>query len=115
MEENTSHVRKSVRELRASQPGVADAFLRFHDEVLADGALNRKTKELAAIAAAVAVGCDSCIAWHVTGATSAGATKEQVSETAAVGMIVAAGQGLGHVQHAIMSERNSTYDNESQS
>ena len=46
------------RELRALIPGVYEGFAGLHEAAFADGDLDRKTKELLALAIAIAVRCD---------------------------------------------------------
>jgi AhpD family alkylhydroperoxidase len=64
---------------------------RFSDSVYAAGNLDKKTKELIAIACSVAVDCVPCIEWHYRNAVQAGATKEEISEALAVSMSISAG------------------------
>ena len=70
---------------------VMDKFRQLHDAALADGALDRATKELLALAISIATHCEGCIAWHVQAATQAGATPNQVAE--AIGVAVLMGGG----------------------
>jgi AhpD family alkylhydroperoxidase len=55
------------------------------------GALNRKTKELIALALGVAAHCDGCIGFHVETLVKLGATRQEVEET--LGMAVYMGGG----------------------
>jgi len=48
--------------------------------------LDRKTKELIAIAASLATHCKGCLEGHIKKALKAGATKEELSETIAITM-----------------------------
>lgn len=50
------------------------------------GALDRRHKELMAVTASVATRCIPCLANHATNAISAGATREEVLEAAAIGV-----------------------------
>ena len=56
-----------------------------------DGALDAKTKELMAIAIAVATHCEGCILFHVRAAIKHGASREEVAET--VGVAIEMGGG----------------------
>ncbi len=64
---------------------------RFSDSVYAAGHLDKKTKELIAIACSVSMDCIPCIEWHYRHAVEAGATKEEISEALAVSMSISAG------------------------
>ncbi len=72
-------------------PGVMDGFSRLHRNAVTDGVLTERTKELMALAIAVAVRCDGCIAFHVHDAISAGATREEVAETIGVAVLMGGG------------------------
>jgi alkylhydroperoxidase/carboxymuconolactone decarboxylase family protein YurZ len=52
-------LRGPTRALRAVIPGVYKGFGQMHDAALADGALDRTTKELIALTIAVVKGCES--------------------------------------------------------
>ena len=62
------------RDLRALIPGVYDGFGAMHSAAFGDGVIDKKTKELLALAIAIAVRCDGCIASHARGAAKHGAT-----------------------------------------
>ncbi len=64
---------------------------RFSDQVYAAGKLEKKTKELIAVACAVSVDCAPCLEWHYRQAIQAGATKDEISEALAVSMSISAG------------------------
>lgn len=67
------------------------AFTQLHKSATADGALNRKTKELIALGVAMTQNCDGCIAYHVKDAMEAGASAEEILET--IGVVVMMGGG----------------------
>lgn len=50
------------------------------------GPLERKHKELMAVAASIATRCIPCLANHANNAVKAGATREEILEAAAIGM-----------------------------
>ena len=72
------------RELRALIPGVYEGFNGLHSAAFADGEIDRKTKELIALAIAISVRCDGCIASHARAAAQHGATEAEVAETIGV-------------------------------
>ena len=71
-------------------PRMRKIYFQFYQETYRASALDRKTKELVAIAAALAVHCHGCLEGHIKKAIKYGATKEELSETIAVTMGVAA-------------------------
>jgi AhpD family alkylhydroperoxidase len=58
------------------------------------GHLDAKQRELIALAVAVTVHCDGCIAVHTTEAEKLGATKEEIAEALGVAIAVNAGAAL---------------------
>jgi AhpD family alkylhydroperoxidase len=56
--------------------------------------LGAKTRELIALAVAVTVRCDGCIAVHTAAAIKQGATKEEIADSLGVAMAVNAGAAL---------------------
>src|SRR5579884_795461 len=55
-------LREPFRALRQALPGVMEGYTGLHNAAMAPGALDVKTKELIALAVAVAKQCDGCIA-----------------------------------------------------
>jgi len=58
------------------------------------GALDPKTRELVALAVAVTVRCDGCIATHAAFAKKHGATAEEITDALGVAVMVNAGATL---------------------
>lgn len=65
-------------------------YFKFYQETYKTSVIDRKTKELIAIAASLASHCDGCLDGHIKKALKYGATKEELSETIAITMGVAA-------------------------
>lgn len=65
-------------------------YFKFYHETYKPSRLDRKTKELIAIAASLGYQCEGCLAGHVKKAIRYGATKEEISETVCIAMGVAA-------------------------
>lgn len=72
-------------------PGPVGGFANLHKAATAGGVLDTKTKELIALAIAVAIRCDSCIAYHVRDALKAGAARAEVLEALGVAMMMGGG------------------------
>jgi AhpD family alkylhydroperoxidase len=58
------------------------------------GHFDTKTRELMALAVAITLRCDGCIATHTAAALKAGATKEELAEALGVAVSVNAGAAL---------------------
>ena len=67
----------------------------------AGGALDSKTKELLAIAIAVAIRCDGCIAFHAKAAMQHGATRDEIMETMGLAIYMGAGPSLMYAAQAV--------------
>lgn len=79
------------RSLRKQIPEVYKGFAALSSAAFADGALDRKTKELIAMAIGVVEGCDGCIASHAQAAARAGATPEEAAEAIGVTFLMHGG------------------------
>lgn len=80
-------------------PQAMTAFHAFGDAVFADGALNRKTKELIAVAVALATQCPYCIEFHSRDARRHGASDAELAEAALVSAAIRAGGAVTHAAH----------------
>jgi AhpD family alkylhydroperoxidase len=87
----TQSVSKNLATLRSDIPEVMKGFSDLARAATKDGALNKKTKELIALALGVAAHCDACIGFHVQALVKIGASKAELEE--ALGMAVYMGGG----------------------
>ena len=65
------------------------------------GALDEKTKELLALAIAIAIRCDDCIAFHTQACIRLGMSKEELEELVGVAVMMGGGPSLMYGSHAI--------------
>jgi AhpD family alkylhydroperoxidase len=77
------------------------AFSTIAQAALAPGALDVKTKELIALAIAVATRCDDCVAFHAKAAVEQGATRDEVLETLGMAIYMGAGPSAMYASHAL--------------
>jgi AhpD family alkylhydroperoxidase len=75
-------------------PDTAEAFGKLRSSIFESGELDRKTKELIAIASSVLMRCQFCVDAHSQKALMQGASKKEIAESIAVAMFVAAGTQL---------------------
>lgn len=90
-----------LRNLRGGVPDVMKAFAGMAQAATAPKALDVKTKELIALAIAVAIRCDDCIAFHVKAARHAGASREEVLEALGMAIYMGAGPSVMYATHAL--------------
>lgn len=76
-------------------PDTAEAFGKLRDSIFAGGELDRKTKELIAIASSVLMRCQYCVDVHSQRAVAHGASKKEIAEAIAIAMFIAGGSQLG--------------------
>jgi AhpD family alkylhydroperoxidase len=84
------------RELRRAIPEVYRGFGELSRAAFADGALDRKAKELIALAIGVVEGCDGCVASHGQAAARAGATCQEAAEAIGVAFLMHGGPATVH-------------------
>ena len=84
------------RELRHAIPDVYQGFGALSRAAFAEGALDRRTKELIALAIGVVEGCDGCIASHAQAAVRAGATRQEAAEAIGVTFLMHGGPATIH-------------------
>jgi AhpD family alkylhydroperoxidase len=69
-------VSENLATLRGDKPEIMKAFNDMARAATRDGALNKKTKELIALALGVAAHCDACIGFHAQALVRLGATRD---------------------------------------
>ena len=79
-------------------PEMADAWFEFYKSVTQKGVLEKKTRELVAVACSVMARCEHCTEAHVQDALRAGASKEEISESIMMASYIASGSQLFWMQ-----------------
>lgn len=72
-------------------PEVWNAYLKQVEEIMKDGVLLAKYKELIAIALSIAIHCEPCIKVHIRRSIEAGATVEEIADTLGVTLMMCGG------------------------
>jgi len=81
--------------LAKALPQVTEDFTKkLMPDVLKDGALSTREKELVALGIAICATCDYCIAIHVKKCLDAGVTKEEMAEVCGVAILMGGGPAL---------------------
>jgi AhpD family alkylhydroperoxidase len=97
MKESVDQVMDMMKELSKHQPESMRDFKSFMGKVLKEGTLDTKTKELITLGTAITARCKYCIALHVKKALDAGASKEEILETATVAILMGGGPAMTYV------------------
>ena len=95
------HAKKNTQSLASAQPEEMKAFTELHKAAMADGALDKKTKELMALAISITARCDDCIAHHIYDALEAGANSEEIADAIGVAVLMGGGPSMLYAAHAI--------------
>lgn len=82
-------------------PEVMQAFHALSKAASSDGVLDKKTKELMAIALSVAGRCDGCIGFHTHTLVKLGVTREELSETLGMAVYMGGGPSLMYAAEAL--------------
>jgi AhpD family alkylhydroperoxidase len=105
MEKNYSDITRRIsadlRKLRKDIPDTMQAFSALAKAATSDGALDRKTKELIALAIGIATRCDGCIGFHTEALVRLGATRQEVEETLGMAVYMGGGPSLMYAADAI--------------
>jgi AhpD family alkylhydroperoxidase len=83
-----------------------DAFGNLNQTALQPGTLDRKTKTLMCLAIGIANGSEYCATVRAAQAKEAGATREELLETAAVGLLMGGSLAFGPILTVFMDTVN---------
>jgi AhpD family alkylhydroperoxidase len=97
----TNEISASLKQLRTSMPEVMQAFGLLSAAATKDGALDKKTKELIALALGVAAHCDGCIGFHTQSLVRLGTSKQELMETLSMAIYMGGGPSLMYAADAI--------------
>jgi AhpD family alkylhydroperoxidase len=92
---------KKLKAAGTNAPNAVEAFWAFDKAAMADGVVPKKYKELIAIAVALTTQCPYCLEVHRAQAEKAGASQEEITETAMVAAALRAGAAVTHATHVI--------------
>ena len=99
--ELTHSVSAGLATLKSSTPDVMKSFSELGRAATASGVLDRKTKELIALAISVSARCDPCIGFHMQTLVKLGVTRQEIDETLGVTTYMGGGPSLMYAASAI--------------
>jgi len=94
MEKMLHEYQQGMKLLGEKNPEELKKFGEFIGSVLKDGKLDLKTKELIALGIALSLRCAYCIGIHTEKCYQAGATTDEIIETATVAVLMGGGPTL---------------------
>jgi len=77
-------------------------FTNLNENALQPGAMDRKTKTLMCLAIGIANGSEYCVAARTAQAVEAGAIREELLETASVGLLMGGSLSFGPILTVLM-------------
>jgi AhpD family alkylhydroperoxidase len=92
---------KKLKTVGKGAPKAMEAFWAFDKAAMAEGVVPKKYKELIALAVALTTQCPYCLEVHRAAAVAAGASPEEMAETALVAAALRAGAAVTHATHLI--------------
>ena len=97
----TRNISANLKKLRNDIPDTMKGFAALAQAATRDGALDKKTKELIALALGVAAHCDGCIGFHAEALVKLAATREEVEEALGMAIYMGGGPSLMYAADAI--------------
>ncbi|MBW5408359.1 carboxymuconolactone decarboxylase family protein [Morganella morganii] len=91
----------NMQELSKDIPAVMKAFSGLVAASTAEGALDKKTKELIMIGIAVANRCDGCIGFHTKTLVELGVTEQELAEALGVAVTMGGGPSVMYAANTI--------------
>ena len=97
----TKDISSSLAKLRDEAPELMKGFGDLAAAATKDGVLDKKTKELIALALGVAARCDGCLGFHTQALAKLGASKQEVVETLGMAVYMGGGPSLMYAADAM--------------
>ncbi len=98
MKKRVDELYSSIKKWMEICPEYTRAFMNFLNVVSKPTKLDRKTKELIAVALSVYAQCEWCIAFHVKNALDNGATPEEIRDASWIAVVMGGGPKLSYMQ-----------------
>lgn len=99
--DKTNALRAELRMLHKLNPETAKGFAALSAGAMADGSLDKKSREFVALAIAVTQRCEPCITLHVEALIKAGASRDEVGSVLAMCVQMGGGPALMYAAHAL--------------
>jgi len=97
----TAEVSTSLAKLRADIPDTTRGFSALAQAATREGALDKKTKELIAMALSVAARCDPCLGFHAEALVKLGCRRQEFEEMLGMCVYMGGGPALMYAAHAL--------------
>lgn len=101
--EKTQEISAQITKLRKEIPDVMAGFSALAQAATKDGVLDKKSKELIAIALAVANHCPGCIGFHSQTLVKLNTTRQELLETLGMAIYMGGGPSLMYAAEALQA------------
>lgn len=101
--EITKNISNNLKVLRKDISDTMQGFSALAQAATKEGALDKKTKELIALAIGVSTRCDGCIGFHSEALVELGATREEIEETLGMAIYMGGGPSLMYAADALLA------------
>lgn len=99
----TRRIGSGVKTLRKDIAPTMKGFSEMSAAAINDGALDKKTKELMALAIGVATHCDGCIGFHTKALIALGVSRQEFEETLGMAIYMGGGPALMYAADAMLA------------
>ena len=97
----TGDISANLKTLRRSIPETMQGFSAMAQAAVKSQALDRKSKELIALALGVAAHCDGCIGFHVEALVKLGVSRQEMEEALGMAVYMGGGPSLMYAADAV--------------
>lgn len=101
--EITKRISENLKNLRKDIPDIMQGFSAMAQAATKNSILDKKTKELIALAIGVSTRCDGCIGFHMETLVKLGASKEEIEETLGMAVYMGGGPSLMYAADAMLA------------
>lgn len=101
--EITKRISSGMKTLRADITDTMQGFSALAQAATKDGALDKKTKEMIALAIGVSTRCDGCIGFHTKALIDLGITKQEFEEILGMAVYMGGGPSLMYAADAMLA------------
>ncbi|CAM4340431.1 carboxymuconolactone decarboxylase family protein [Lacicoccus alkaliphilus] len=84
----------NTKRIQEMVPETMREYKKLQNSAYAEGALDKKTKEIVALTYAIADKCEGCIGNHINKLVALGATRQEIAEVAEVAIVMGGGPGM---------------------
>jgi len=96
-------VKQRVGKFKQNLPDISKHFWALIQEGEKEGVLNKKIKELIAIAIAITAKCDDCIVIHIQAYIALGGTRQELEEMIGVTVYMGGGPSMMYATHVLQA------------